>query len=111
MKISYKWLKEYVDTDWSVDELANCLTLVGAEVEDIESVGGDHCLHIEVTSNRPDWNGHVGIAREIASCLSFNNVVKRRLTSLSSLPRSFFSCTSKSFMPAINPASPPLRPR
>ena len=39
MKTSYSWLKELVDFDWSVEELANRLTLAGLEVESIESWG------------------------------------------------------------------------
>ncbi|MFH0930905.1 MAG: phenylalanine--tRNA ligase subunit beta, partial [Candidatus Zixiibacteriota bacterium] len=39
MKTSYKWLKELVDFNWSVEELANRLTLAGLEVESIESWG------------------------------------------------------------------------
>ncbi|MFM2375489.1 MAG: hypothetical protein RLZZ165_586 [Bacteroidota bacterium] len=36
MKISYNWLKEYVDFDWSPQELGNRLTMAGLEVEGIE---------------------------------------------------------------------------
>lgn len=39
MKTSYKWLKELVDFNWSVEELADRLTLAGLEVESIESRG------------------------------------------------------------------------
>jgi phenylalanyl-tRNA synthetase beta chain len=39
MKTSYKWLKELVDFDWSVEELADRLTSAGLEVESIESRG------------------------------------------------------------------------
>ncbi len=36
MKISYKWLKNYVDTDLSPEEIAKILTNTGLEVEGIE---------------------------------------------------------------------------
>ncbi|MCJ7459082.1 MAG: phenylalanine--tRNA ligase subunit beta [candidate division Zixibacteria bacterium] len=39
MKVSYKWLKELVDFDWSAEELADKLTFAGLEVESIESWG------------------------------------------------------------------------
>ena len=67
MKISYEWIKEYVKCPWSPRELAERLTLAGAEVEAVETVGDDTALQIEVTTNRPDWNGHLGIAREIGA--------------------------------------------
>ncbi len=36
MKISYSWLKDYVNTDLSVAEIANSLTFCGLEVESVE---------------------------------------------------------------------------
>jgi len=39
MKVSYKWLKELVDFDWSAEELADKLTFAGLEAESIESWG------------------------------------------------------------------------
>lgn len=38
MKISYKWLKRYIDTELSVDEIAKILTDIGLEVEAVERV-------------------------------------------------------------------------
>lgn len=38
MKISYKWLKEYVDTDKTPQELDNLLTFSGLEIEGVEKV-------------------------------------------------------------------------
>ena len=38
MKISYNWLKKYVDTNVSAEEIANLLTFGGLEVEDVELV-------------------------------------------------------------------------
>ena len=40
MKITYNWLKEYVDFDWSPDELSERLTMLGVEVEGVEKVAG-----------------------------------------------------------------------
>lgn len=39
MKISYNWLQEFIDLDLSPEELADKLTLIGLEVEEIEEYG------------------------------------------------------------------------
>ncbi|HPI71255.1 MAG TPA: hypothetical protein PLF99_07985, partial [Tenuifilaceae bacterium] len=38
MKISYRWLKDYVDFSESPEELAQILTSIGLEVEWIEKI-------------------------------------------------------------------------
>lgn len=40
MKISYNWLKTYIDTEVSLDEISAVLTNIGLEVEGVEKVGG-----------------------------------------------------------------------
>lgn len=40
MKVTYNWLKEFVDFDLSPTELADLLTMLGLEVEGVEQVGG-----------------------------------------------------------------------
>lgn len=40
MKISYNWLKTYIDTDISIDEISSTLTSTGLEVEGVEEIGG-----------------------------------------------------------------------
>ncbi|MGE0157042.1 MAG: phenylalanine--tRNA ligase subunit beta [Geobacter sp.] len=40
MKVTYNWLKEFVDFDLSPTALADLLTMLGLEVEGIEQVGG-----------------------------------------------------------------------
>ncbi|MFH1655155.1 MAG: phenylalanine--tRNA ligase subunit beta [Candidatus Omnitrophota bacterium] len=67
MKISYKWLKDYVDITLKPQALADRLTMAGLEVTSISNNGIDTILEIEVTSNRPDWLSHIGVAREIAA--------------------------------------------
>ncbi|MBN2211192.1 MAG: phenylalanine--tRNA ligase subunit beta [Sedimentisphaerales bacterium] len=67
MKISLEWLREYVDYTGSTQELAELFTHVGLPVEVIEPVGDDWMLDVEVTSNRPDCLGHIGLAREVAT--------------------------------------------
>src|SRR6266853_266972 len=41
MKVTLNWLKQYVDFDWSADELAHRLTMLGIEVEGVQKLGGD----------------------------------------------------------------------
>src|ERR1051325_2136052 len=41
MKTTLNWLKQYVAFDWSVEELAERLTMLGIEVEGIEKIGGE----------------------------------------------------------------------
>lgn len=41
MKVPLSWLRDYVDIDWSVDELAERLTMAGLEVESIQRIGAD----------------------------------------------------------------------
>jgi phenylalanyl-tRNA synthetase beta chain len=40
MKVTYNWLKEYVDFEWSAEELAERITMLGVEVEGMEETGG-----------------------------------------------------------------------
>lgn len=40
MKISYNWLKTYIDTTISLDEISSTLTSTGLEVEGVEQIGG-----------------------------------------------------------------------
>lgn len=68
MKISYSWLKEYIDFNLSPTELSNKLTLAGLEVEDLEEKDkSDSVLEINVTPNRPDCLSLIGIAREVSA--------------------------------------------
>jgi phenylalanyl-tRNA synthetase beta chain len=41
MKVTLNWLKNYVDFDWSPEELKERLTLLGLEVEGMGKIGGD----------------------------------------------------------------------
>lgn len=67
MKISLEWLREYVDYGDGPEKLEELLTNAGFEVEETIRVGDDWVLDIEITSNRPDCLGHIGIAREVAA--------------------------------------------
>ena len=67
MKVTYNWLKDFVDIRISPQELADKLTMAGLEVVSLEKSGDDFVFEIEITSNRPDWLSVVGIAREAAA--------------------------------------------
>ncbi|MCX5669288.1 MAG: phenylalanine--tRNA ligase subunit beta, partial [Candidatus Omnitrophica bacterium] len=67
MKVTYNWLKDFVNFKASPQELAEKLTMAGLEVVALEKVRGDFVLEIEITSNRPDWLSVLGIAREVAA--------------------------------------------
>ena len=66
MLISWSWLRQYIDLDVSPEELTGRLMMAGLNLESMEKVGGDLAIDLEVTSNRPDCLGHIGIAREAA---------------------------------------------
>ena len=40
MKISYNWLKTYIDTEITLDEISAVLTSTGLEIEGVEQIGG-----------------------------------------------------------------------
>ena len=67
MKISYNWLREYVDVKNSAKQAAQWLTMAGLEVTAIEEKGKDSILEIEVTTNRPDWLSVIGVGRELSA--------------------------------------------
>ena len=67
MKISLEWLREYVEYPDGPEKLDEILTNIGFPVEEIEPVGDDWMLDVEITSNRPDCLGHIGIAREVSA--------------------------------------------
>ena len=69
MLVSWDWLRQYVTLDVSVEELTERLTMSGLNLEEFHAVGNDTCIDLEVTSNRPDCLGHLGIAREAAVLL------------------------------------------
>lgn len=66
MLVSWNWLQDYVKVGVSVEVFADRLTMTGLNLESIEPIGDDFVVDFEVTSNRPDCLGHLGIAREAA---------------------------------------------
>ena len=67
MIVSWNWLKEYVRLDMPVETLTERLMMAGLNLEEVTDVQGDLAIDLEVTSNRPDCLGHLGIARETAA--------------------------------------------
>ncbi len=61
MIVSLEWLKQYVDLPMTPAELADRLALTGLNHESFS----DEAIDLEVTSNRPDCLGHLGVAREV----------------------------------------------
>lgn len=67
MKLTYNWLKEFVEIKISPQELAERLSMAGLEVTSLEKFEEDWLFEIEVTTNRPDWLSVIGIAREVSA--------------------------------------------
>src|SRR5256885_1416942 len=67
MKVVYNWLKDFVDVAASVEELASRLALSGTNIGGVEKGVQGGVIDAEVTSNRPDCLGLLGIAREIGA--------------------------------------------
>ena len=66
MIVSWEWLREYVPLQVSLEDAVRRLTMAGLKVESQSAAGGDWAIDVEVTSNRPDCLGHLGIARELS---------------------------------------------
>jgi phenylalanyl-tRNA synthetase beta chain len=67
MKLSPRWLRDFVDVPVSPMQLADDLTLAGIAVESISGEGDDTIFEMEITTNRPDAMNHYGVARECSA--------------------------------------------
>src|SRR5450432_4134947 len=67
MKVVYNWVKEFVGVTAPTAELRSRLSLAGVAIDSIEETAAGPVLDAEVTANRPDCLGHLGIAREVAA--------------------------------------------
>lgn len=65
MLVSWNWLADYVPLEMPAEELTRRLMMAGLNHESSTPVGDDLAIDLEVTSNRPDCLGHLGVAREI----------------------------------------------
>jgi phenylalanyl-tRNA synthetase beta chain len=66
MIVSWNWLNELVPLKVTPTLLVERLMMAGLNHEGSEKLGNDWAIDLEVTSNRPDCLGHIGIAREAA---------------------------------------------
>jgi phenylalanyl-tRNA synthetase beta chain len=66
MIVSWNWLNDLVPLKVTPAELVERLMMAGLNHEGTEQLGNDWAIDLEVTSNRPDCLGHIGIAREAA---------------------------------------------
>jgi len=85
MLFNFDWLKDYIEFDISPQKLAEILTLIGHEVEEIHQNGSVAVLEVNITPNRSDCMNYIGLAREIAAAL--NGKLK--------LPNTGYSTTSE----------------
>ncbi len=70
MKISLNWLTDYIDVaSTPAGELGDLCTRIGLNLEEVIETETDIVFDLEVTSNRPDCLGHVGVAREIGAAM------------------------------------------
>jgi len=67
MKVVYNWLKEFVEVKASADDLRARLSLAGIAVDALDETPAGPVLDAEITANRPDCLGHLGVAREVAA--------------------------------------------
>jgi len=67
MKVSYNWLKEFVDIEETPQQVGSRLTNLGFALDALETHSGDSFFDLDIGTNRPDCLSHFGIAREIAA--------------------------------------------
>lgn len=66
MRILLSWLSDYIKIERSAEQIAEILSDLGLPCEGVEHHGDDAVIDVEVTSNRGDCLGYIGIARELA---------------------------------------------
>ena len=70
IKILDSWLRDYLKTSATPQEIAEKLSLSSVSVERLEKYKNDYLYDIEVTTNRPDLMSVLGLAREAATVLN-----------------------------------------
>ncbi len=69
MRVPIEWLKDFVQFDLSAQALAEQLTMVGLEVEEVLETPQGEVLALYITPNRGDCLSIFGIAREVYAML------------------------------------------
>ncbi len=67
MNISLNWLNDYIDIGYDAEAISEMLSDRGFPCEEIVVQDNDTMIDVEVTSNRGDCLGHIGVARELAA--------------------------------------------
>ena len=67
MRVSFDWLKDYIEAKIDVNKAQAFLTMAGLEITSSSDAEGDNVMEIEVTPNRPDCLSILGIARELSA--------------------------------------------
>ena len=91
MKVTYNWLKDFIDLKLKPEVLAQKLTMAGLEVTSLAKSGDDWVYEMEITPNRPDCLSVLGVAREIAAATGSKLKTKAKKTKSSKAKPSDFS--------------------
>lgn len=67
MKVPAKWLKEYIDTGLSTDEVSEKLTSLGLEVDGVEETAFGEVYEISFTPNLGHCMNLLGVAKELSA--------------------------------------------
>lgn len=105
--ITHSWLKDYLRTEATPEQVAKYLSLCSQSVERVTHRGNDTIYEIEITTNRPDCLSVIGIARELAVILPQNGI---KATFVDNMPKSIAHHT-KSLPLHIKIENPSLCPR
>ena len=92
MIVSWNWLSDYVSLQCPVEEAADRLMMSGLNLEGLETIGDDFAVDLEVTSNRPDCLGHIGVAREL--CILYKKSLSIPEASITAVAEKTESVTS-----------------
>ena len=71
------WLREYLKTKATPEQIKEYLSLCGPSIERIYGTGDEAVYDVEVTGNRPDGMSVMGVAREAATILPRFGVAAR----------------------------------
>ena len=69
IKILDSWLREYLETSATPEQIAKELSLTSVSIERLEKYKNERVYDIEITTNRPDLAGVIGLAREAGAIL------------------------------------------